>query len=403
MKVLRGFLVVFLVLIIVGGLGYIVYDFFLMPMNHGSTSMGNMPGMNNQGTNAQNGTNSQNNAQQNQNNQQMPGTQTPQNQNNQQMPGMQTPQNQNAAQQPASSSTYAPLNTIAVQNKDKLNSAISTINQAIDMMSIDPYAKATIPSTDQGMAGSMQTQQNPNTGAVYVFPSGSSTVNVVPPSNNSPNNMTSSTNNNMGAMTGQQNTNYVYDQGKLQQLNNGIYAVAQGLMAINQLNDDLAAQSATVESNPPNYQTYVVRYNTALQNRTKLNSAISMIDRASTLVNVNPYASPAGYQIKVTEMQSLHNGLFKLAQGMTMLNRLNEDFTLQMAQAAGQAQALANNMNNMSGMNMSGMNQTLSLSSIINIVIIVLVIGLVLGIFGAIVSLFRKKPRTGGGSEPNTL
>lgn len=383
MKFFRSLFVVFLVLIIVGGLGYIGWSMFLAPMsNSGNSSMGNMPGMNTPPKN------------------QTPSPQVPNN--NQQMPGMsgmQQPQN-NAVQ------NNAPLNIIAIQNKDKINQAIGTINQAIELISIDPYSRATVPSAVNGSMGNMQGQSNQG-GTVNVFPSGNSTVNVVPPGNNTPNNVSSSTNTNMGAMTGQQNTNYVYDQGKLQQLNNGIYTFAQGIMQINQLSEDLTVQSAMLEDNPATYQTYSSRYYMALQNKSKLNNAVTKINQASTLVNVNPYASPNGYQINVPEMQNLHQGVYKLAQGMTMLSRLNDDFTTQMALAARQAQNITNAMNNMSDMNTSSMWSNISFSTIFNIVLVIMVIGLIIGILGAIVSMFRKRPGKNNGNnsggEPDSV
>ena len=382
MKVLRGLLVTLVVLIIVGGLGYIGWNVFFSPMAH--------QGMNiSPGTTTPPGTTNP------------PSTSMPYGQmpGNQQMPNMQQPVPQN----------NAPLNTIAIQNKDKLNQAIGTINQAIDLITIDPYAKTTVSSMLNGnmQMNGTQTQPSQGNGTINIYPSGNSSVNIAPSGNNSPNNAASSTNTNMGAMAVQQNTNYVYDQGKLQQLHNGIYTLAQGMMAINQLNDDLAVQSAMVEANPPDYQTYIMRYNTAVQNKTKLNNAISMVNQANTLVNVNPYAGTSGYQIDVQAMQQLHQGVYKLAQGMTMINRLNEDFTYQMAQAAQQAQYIAN-MYGTSGMTMpgSGLFGSINLSTVFNIILVVMVVGLVIGIFGAIASLFKKRPNRNGndpGSDPNVL
>lgn len=316
--------------------------------------------------------------------------------NNQQMPNMSAG---NIAQ------SNSPLNTIAIQNKDKLNQAIGTINQAIELITIDPYSKTTISTMQNGNMQMGGTQ--PSQGTINIYPSGNSSVNIAPNGNNSPNNAAPSTNTNMGAMTEQKNSNYVYDQGKLQQLHNGIYTLAQGIMAINQLNDDLSVQSAMVESNPPDYQTYVMRYNTALQNKTKLNNAIGMINQANTLVNVNPYASANGYQIDLQAMQQLHQGVYKLAQGMTMVSRLNEDFTNQMAQAAQKAQNISNN-SSMTGMTMSGTGlfDSINLTTVFNIILIVMVVGLIIGIFGAIVSLFKKRSINKGNdpqNDPNAL
>lgn len=383
MKFLKGLVVFLLIVIIIGGLGYIGWTMFFMPNSHfnlGSLGMGNMSGMNNQ-------QNPQTPANQTANSGQMSGMNG--------MSGMQGNQNNTAQNSTGQSNSVpnAPLNTLAIQNKDKLNQAVGTINQAIDLITIDPYSRITVPDTTM-LPGSMQSQPNQSNGAVNVYPGGNSTVNVTPSGNNNPNKTTPPANNNTAAMIQQQNANYVYDQGKLQQLNNGIYTLAQGIMLVNQLGDDLTIQSSTVEVTPQTYQTYINRYNTALQNKTKINNAISMINQAFTLVNVNPYGSVNGYQINIPEMQKLHQGVYKLAQGMTMMKGLNDDFTVQMAQSAYSAQLItaSASSNSMSGMNMnSGTN--INLATIFNIVLIVMVVGLVLGVFGAIVSMFRYKPR----------
>lgn len=389
MKFLKGLVVFLLIIIIIGGLGYIGWQVF-MPNYHldlGFLGMGNMAG-----TNTQQSTQTPS-SQSSSNNNQTSGMSD--------MPGMQ--QGQNSASQ-----NNVPINSIAVQNKDKLNQAIGIVNQAIDLITIDPYSRITVPSmTNQ--QGSMQAQPNQSNGTVNVYPGANSTVNVTPPGNNTPNNtIPPANNNNMGAMADQQNTNYVFDQGKLQQINTGIYTLAQGVMLINQLSDDLTSQSSVVEVNPPTYQTYISRYNTALQNKTKANNAIMMINQALTLVNVNPYASMNGYQINISEMQKLHQGVYKLAQGMTMLGRLNDDFLTQMSQAAQQAQILSStNANNAQGMNMNSNGISFNLTTIFNIVLIVMVVGLVLGVFGAILSMFRRSPKNGNennsGSEPNPV
>lgn len=391
MKFLKGLVVFLLIVIIIGGLGYIGWTTFFMPNSHFNLGMGNMPGMNTQ-------QNTQTPSNQTGNTGQMSGING--------MSGMQG--NQSSTGQNNNASQNIPLNTLAIQNKDKLNQAIGTINQAIDLITIDPYSRITVPNITM-LPGSMQGQQNQPNGTVNVYPGGNSTVNVTPPAgNNNPNKSTQSANNNTAAMIEQQNANYVYDQGKLQQLNNGIYTLAQGIMLVNQLGDDLTLQSSTVEVNPQTYQTYITRYNTALLNKTKINNAINMIGQAFTLVNVNPYGSINGYQINIPEMQKLHQGVYKLAQGMTMLKGLNEDFTVQMVQAAYNAQRLTSGTgtsNSMSGMNMTG--NGINLTTIFNIVLIVMVVGLVLGVFGAIISMFRYKPRKDSGDnagrEPDSV
>lgn len=381
MKFLKGLVVFLLIAIIVGGLGYIGWTMFFMPNSHfnlGNLGMGNMSGMNTQ------------------QNTQTPSAQTG---NSGQMPGMSGMQGNQSSSGQSNSNQNNPLNTLAIQNKDKLNQAIGTINQAIDLITIDPYSRITVPNMTMPQ-GNMQGQQNQQGGTVNVYPGGNSTVNVTPPAgNNTPNNSTPAANNNPAAMIEQQNANYVYDQGKLQQLNNGIYTLAQGIMLVNQLGDDLTIQSSTVEVNPQTYQTYIIRYNTALLNKTKINNAISMINQAFTLVNINPYGSINGYQINIPEMQKLHQGVYKLAQGMTMLKGLNDDFTVQMAQAAYNAQRLTSSTgtSGTAGMNMT--SNGINLTTIFNIVLVVMVVGLVLGVFGAIISMFRYKPRKDSGDN----
>jgi hypothetical protein len=291
-------------------------------------------------------------------------------------------------------------NTIAIQNKDKLNQAIGTINQAIDLITIDPYSRTTMPSMDGNSMTMNQSNLQPSggTGTINIYPSGSGSVNITPSGNITPNNQMPATDTNMGTMNPTVNTNFVYDQGKLQQLHTGIYALAQGLMLMHELNDDLSLQSAMAVTDPTSYQTQITKYNLALQNKTKLNNGISMIEQASILINVNPYGGPGGYQINMDGMGQLHQGIFKLAQGMTLLGRLNDDFTTQMIQAAQQAQTALGSLNTTPHIGIGNMFpndflNSMNISSIFSIILIIMVVSLLIGIFGAIISLFRSRPR----------
>ncbi|MCX7923092.1 MAG: hypothetical protein N3B21_13940 [Clostridia bacterium] len=369
MKVLRGLLAILLILIIVGGLGYVIWNTGLLPMNHSGMNM-------------------------------TPNTQAPDTNNsaNTQMPG-----HQNASGNTGQNNV--PANTTAIQNRDKLNQALSTINQAIDLISIDPYSKATLPQSNPNnmQSGAAQGQ---GSGTINIYPGGNSSVNIAPNGNNTPNNTVPPANTNQGTANMQQNQYYVFDQNKLEQLHNGIFTLAQGIMMVNQLNDDLLAQSAAVESNPPNYQTYVLRYNTALQNKTKLNSAMNLLSQASTLINVNPYASPNGYAYNKDAMAQLHQGVYKLAQGMAGLNRLNEDFTNQMAQASMIVNSVVNTQ--MTGMThgtsiFDNMFGNVSMTTLLNIILIVLLVGLILGVLGAIMSMFRKSVGNKSENEPEAI
>ncbi|MCX7746544.1 MAG: hypothetical protein N2645_06605 [Clostridia bacterium] len=362
MKFLRSLLAVIFILIIVGGIGYIAWSQFLAPMNH--------YGMN---TN--------------------PNTQAPQGQN-------QMPHGQSSGQQVPQGNTgqnNAPLNTTAIENRDRLNQAVGTINQAIDLISIDPYSKTTLPQANPNDVGpgAVQGQGSQGNGTINIYPSGNSSVNIAPNGNNTPNNTAPPANTNQGTLNMQQNQSYVFAQDKLEQLHNGIFSISQGIMMINQLKDDLLAQSSVLEANPPNYQTYAVRYKTALQNRTKLNNAYTMLSQASTLINVNPYASPNGYSYNKDAMAKLHQGVFKLAQGMAMLSSLNEDFTNQMVQASVVLQSMMNATGHTGGTTygisiLQGIFDKVNMSTIFNIILVVLLVGLILGVLGAIMNMFGK-------------
>ncbi|MCX8131819.1 MAG: hypothetical protein N3I35_17200 [Clostridia bacterium] len=365
MKVLRILLATFLILVIIGGLGYIAYSLFFMG------------GMNHQGMNN------------------TPETTAPSHNQAADTGSGQNVQNQHGSTHQGNASP----NTAAVQSRDRLNQAIGMINQAIDLISIDPYSKATLPSASQG---NIQSTQG---GTVNVYPNGNTSVNVAPPANNTPNKQTPPANTNQGTVNTQEKQNYVYDQGKLQQLHSGIFTLAQGIMTINQLGDDLLIQSSMAETNPPDYRTHVQRYNIALQNKTKLNNAINLLNQASTLINVNPYGGPDGYPYNKDAMAQLHQGVFKLAQGMTMLNRLNEDFTAQMAIASSMIQSITNNAYQTQTMNHStmGLFSGINTSTVFNLILIVMVVGLIAGILGAIFSVFRNDNtrRTGGSNSDN--
>ena len=353
MKILRGFITTILILIIIGGIGYLAWNIYFMP-NMGQT-----------GTNVQ------------PDNQTITG-----NQNNQHNMGNDTENN------------LLP-NTIAIQNKDRLNQAIGTINQAIELITIDPYARTTVPRVNENNPNANGAMQQPTIGpgTINIYPDGSSSVNIAPSGNITPNNQMPSIDTNVGNMNPLPNSNYVFDQGKLQQLHSGIFTLAQGLMIMSELNDDLTQQSTLSEASPATYQTYITRYNLALQNKTKLNNAISMLEQASVLININPYGAPGGYQINLDAMGQLHQGIYKLAQGMALLTRLNDDLTMQMGQAAQLAQMTISNQNTMNndmpvGFNLFGMN----ISTIFNIILVIMAASLIIGILGAIISLLRSKP-----------
>lgn len=370
MKFFRGLLVFFLILVIIGGLGYIGWTYYYMPY---MSQAGNMPSTTPSTTTQ---TDTSQNMQGNMGTMTMPGhggmtTQT-------------TPVSPNAA-----------FSAVALQNKDNLTRVISTINQALDLITMDPYSKLTVPDGTNEAAVQQQRLTAQGGGTVNIYPNGNNAVNVNPtPAAAAATARTPATEASLPA-----DVNFVYDQAKLEQLHRGIFKLAQGVMLLNQLNSNLTMQAGMMEANPPTYQNYIDRYNTTMVNKTKLNNAISMINEASDLVNVNPYASRNGYQYDVQAMDRLHRGIYKLAQGMVLASELDEDFTKQMAIATTAAQYLYST-GSMSGMNMnmptngwSSLFSSTNLVFILNLILVILIVTLILSIFGAIGQMLRGKKR----------
>jgi len=377
MKAFRSFIATLLILIILGGVGYIGYNtYYLGGMGDmGEIDNSNTPQANQESLNKERAL-TQSNTQQN--------TATP--------------------------------NTVAAKNRETLTEAIGLISQAIDLITIDPYSKTTLPDANngntkmEGMSG-MNGQSLQGNGAINIYPNGNSSVNITPSGNVAvaPKDQTPQVNNNpesMGNMDGmgstqQSQNNYVYDQGKLEQLHSGIFSLAQGVMSVNQLNEDLFVQSTMVEANPKNYQTYVMQYNMALQNRNKINSAMSMLSQASILINVNPYASQKGYSFNSDGMKQLHEGVYKLAQGMALLNGLNQDFGNQMINASIQVQSISDTSNQLAVNNgtmttqgtmvSQGIFANMNVTTLFNIILVILLVSLIIGVLGAITNMLSPR------------
>jgi hypothetical protein len=335
MKVLKSILVFLLILIIVSGVGFLGWTY--------TKSSGKMSGMNMPST-TNNTTDSQ------------------------------TTQSKNSDSSMSSlpnTQNKVSLNTLTIKNKDRLNQIVTTISDAINQITVDPYSKVTVPRTVA--PPNALTSQKGNT-TVNIYPNSTADINV--PS--------------QGAITSQPSTaiinpsaNIVYNQGKLEQLHNGIFKLAQGMMLLNELNDDLTLQATSTE--PSNYEGYVTRYATLLSNKLKLSKSLIMINESSTLININPYASDIGYEYNPQQMDQFHKGVYKLAQGMLSGIKLGDDFTSQMS--------LVNSLANNSSMNNMNMPSTFSLptlnvNTIVTIIIIVLILTLIMSLIGAAKSTF---------------
>jgi len=365
MRFIKGLFVFFLIIVIVGGVGFLAYSMYFGNM-FGSGM--NMSTDTTQNTSTDNNTN---------------------NNSNDNMSGMNNTTND-------TEQIAAIPNPQDAKNREKLNEATKLINDALDQITIDPYSNTTV--SDNSSMQMNSTQPSQGKGTINIYPSDNSSVNIMPDNDtqNSDTSQSTMAGMNMGNSTQDtQNNNYVYDQAKLQQLHSGIYTIAQGILAVDELNDGLLDQSMTLEQQPFTYQTYVLRYNNALKNETDLENAMTLLDSASVLINVNPYASDSGYSYDSDSMKQLHEGVYKFAQGMAILQSLKEDFVGQMSSASMNAQ---NAVYNSGQMNMSSSGSSLfgniSFSTIINMVLYILIFGLIIGILGAVLNLFNRKPQT---------
>jgi hypothetical protein len=331
----RQWVATFLVLVIIGGLAYVGWTLLLpgilgrIPNQQSRmpNQMGNMNMNGSQGSNKNNG-----------------------------MQGMQMPQRPTQVK-----------SAIALRNLEDLGAALTLINQAVDLITIDPYSRTTVPNPD--LYRWMRRQPNPSSG-INIFPNGNSSVNVYP---KGPNVSGDQNTENLGGNN--PNTNYVFDQNKLYQLHQKIYLLAQGVMTIQDLKSDLSYQASQLETSPPDYNTFVQRYNQAYQNKMKLDAASRIFQDAFGIINLNPYAPPEGYQFNIQNMDSLHAGIFKLSQGLTQLSRLESNFDMQMNDAAMQAQMLGNGPMNT---NMGSPNQfnykNLILMAAVGVMLILIII-----------------------------
>jgi hypothetical protein len=377
MKFFKGFLVFILIAIIVSGVGYIGYNFLFM--NHSG----------------HNATDSQT--------QQPADTSANFNQNQQNMQGMQhgstnqqTQQNSNNQQQDNNPIASKESNVI-LQNKEKLDKAIALINESQRLMSVDPYAPSSSNSGNMGeknmqpQTGNAPVQPAQGDKPTVTNPGNNTTINIFPQGNNS-NTQTNTTLQN----SVMQNMGTNYDANKMEQLHAGLYKIAVGRVLLDELKNKLVYQAEYATSNIQNpVQYYSNQYNLTVQNKNKLNQALTYINEAANLVNINPYVSATGLVYDKDRMNQIHQSILKLAEGVALLNQLDDDFTKQ----ANMFQNYVNNANNTNNQQMNhtamstglfkGLFDNISMENVVSILLILFVIGLVFGIFGFIFSLLK--------------
>ena len=399
-KFFNVLLVTILLVVIVGGVGYIGYSYLFIDhtgMNMGTTqdSQANASDNNSQSMSGMNmGTtqDSQANASDN-NSQSMSGMQNGSN-------AAQPAQNGQNQQSPVNNSLAINQSATILKNKERLDTALAGLNVTLEYLTLDPYGtsemsgmesknSATVPQ-DSVSSGSENTTVN-------IYPQNNNTVNVVPPNNtnNSP----------QPDSVSMQNMGTMYDAAKMEQLHAGLYNLSVGKAMLAQLDNNFVSQASNTNIKDP-VQYYTDQYNLTLQNKMKLNSALNYINEAAGLVNINPYVSSQGLVYDQERMGQIHKSVFKLAESVVALNLLNDDLTTQTIQLANLAQNYAYNASNNMQMNnapmstglFGGIFDNISMQSVVNIILILFVTGLIFGIFGFIFSLL-KSPKKLRGTE----
>lgn len=167
---------------------------------------------------------------------------------------------------------------IVMNNKRVLNNGLDRINEALKIMTMDPN----VPAADKNVgADSMQ---------------------------------------DMGS---------TYDQRKMDQLHNSLYKVAEGIAVLERVNDDFAKQEELAGLNRNAYGYYLNLYRMTINNKSRLEQAINSIDEMSNLVNINPYVSSSGYVYDGDRMNSIHQSMLLMAEGITELKGLRDELTRQ--------------------------------------------------------------------------
>ena len=355
-KFFKGLLTFILILVIVGGVGYVGYSYYYM-------NPANMSSNNGQA--------------------QASGSQDQQSMQH----GVMTDQNK------TSSPEALEAVRVAMANKDSLDAALAALNEAVSNMTLDPYS----PSDKLDSMGSMNEMPMPQTTPTTNTVQGNTTINIYPGTNN-PQQSSSMPNMTMG------NMGTVYDATKMEQLHTGLYKLSVGMQLLGQLSNEFTVQAEYANKDIQNpVQFYTNQYTLGLQNKNKLNNALTYINEASNLVNINPYVSENGLVYDKDRMKKVHESIYKMAEGVVALNKLNDEMTMQAVNIANAAQNYVNNANmnaSMGSMNtttgglFSGIFNNVNMPTIVNIILIVFVAMFILGLFGFIFSLLKTSTKS---------
>ena len=285
---------------------------------------------------------------------------------------------------------------IIMQNKDLLDKTILLLDNSLKLMTLDPYAMEKKTETTEN-SNAIPKQQEV-TGNTVVTPAdkntntstqGNTTINIYP-STNTPSISTPSTSS--ASNKTMQSMGTVYDQGKMEQLHAGLYKLSVGMQLLDQLKDNLSVQIEQAGANVDNLsQYYTNQYYITLDNKNKLSSILSYLNESADLVNINPYISTSGAVYDKERMLQLHESITKRAEGIVGLNKLSDDFSKQLILFSNMAQSSTS----MSVMDMdspsmvSGLLANINLGTIASIVLVIFVVIFIIGLLGFIKSLFK--------------
>lgn len=399
-KFFRGLLVSFLIVVIVGGIGFIGYNY--IDLNRLGLMITNDSNITSENT-----TSSQQNAQQNDSSQ------------------------HGNMQQPVSTIGSEQLNVI-LKNKEKLDDIRTSLDEALKYLTLDPYASSNNQSqTDMDMQsdtqmtmGNMQQGDQMTMGSTLQDPNFDKNQQPSQQANQQGLDLMTATMQDMGS---------AYDTGKMEQLHAGLFDLAVGMEILEQLSNEYIEQAESVNVNTQDPILYYSnQYKLTVHNKTSLNQAMGYLEKAADLVNINPYISSDGYIYDKDRMEQIHQSVFKLAESVASINLLNNDLNDQSIYLVNAVQVYTNNVNAMNTMNMtsvtdstnsantsitdsanaqvnhstaptgflSGTFDNINITSVVNTILIIFVIGLILGILGFIMSLF-KTPKVQSNQNQN--
>ncbi|MGJ7920269.1 hypothetical protein [Neobacillus sp. LXY-4] len=365
-------LAVFLVLIIISGSGFLAYN--LLSGSMGSMNMSGSDMNSDQSTSDQSKDKTTNKADTSEQKMNMED-----NSSKDSMDMGQSSSKENMTMEDTTSGTNTqystPVLTAVLQNQDDLAKAMVTLKDSLSLLGQEVSEEETTNTDPNANHQQSQNQSNTTTDA-----QGNTVVNVYPQN---------------GTMaTAMENMGTTYDAAKMEQLHTGYYKVAIGMQLLEQLKSNLSGQlemaSASV-TNPSQY--YNNQFLTTVQNKNKLTEALTYINEAGSLVNINPYVSKDGLVYNKEKMGQLHDSINKLAIAVVDLNKINDNFSQQSIQFSNLAQNSPTMTSVDMDMDMGGsFLSNINMTTVFNVLVIVFIFIFVISMFGY-VSRLLKAPK----------